>query len=167
MDIGWGGVPIVIPSDTALKYLNGFQKVLKEKDLPAGAHLRATRIMENIRGFKNCKKDLTESYDNYHHHVKRLIKDSKPMTNSGVRSTKMKAGNEYKFPMDPIFYHNKQCAFGPSNTRCPMFRSNKPGSGLGWTEPRKESFIGLVDRRLTLKGYIGGVKKRESAFADK
>ena len=28
MDIGWGGVPIVTPSDVALKYLNEFQKVL-------------------------------------------------------------------------------------------------------------------------------------------
>ena len=28
MDLGWGGVPRVLPSDVALKYLNGFQKVL-------------------------------------------------------------------------------------------------------------------------------------------
>ena len=32
------------------------------------------------------------------------------------------AGNEYKAPMDPIYYHQKQCAFGPANTKCPIFR---------------------------------------------
>jgi hypothetical protein len=43
-------------------------------------------------------------------------------------------------------------------------RNNKPGAGLGWTEPRMESYIGMVDRRLHLPGYIGGVKKRDSKF---
>ena len=46
-------------------------------------------------------------------------------------------------------------------------RSNKPGAGLGWTEPRMESFLGLVDKRLHLPGYVGGVKKRDSKFAGK
>lgn len=67
MDIGWGGVPRQIPSDIALKYLNEFSKVLvshlfclitayfinehygcskAEHDLPAGSHLRSSRIME-------------------------------------------------------------------------------------------------------------------------
>ena len=27
-DLGWGGVPRMNPSDTALKYLNGFHKIL-------------------------------------------------------------------------------------------------------------------------------------------
>jgi len=59
----------------------------------------------------------------------------------------------------------------PENKRKLMLqfqRDRRPGTGLGLkTEPRKEAFIGCVDRRLTLRGYIGGVKKRESAFADK
>ena len=91
------------------------------------------------------------------------------------------AGNEYKAPTDPICYHQKQCPFGPANTNiqvtfprikslttsAPDLRSNKPGAGLGWTEPRVESFLGLVDRRLHLHGYVGGVKKRDSKFVDK
>ena len=48
-----------------------------------------------------------------------------------------------------------------------FFRSKKPGAGLGWTEPRSEAFIGLVDKRKMLKGYIGGVKNRESKFFQK
>ena len=45
-----------------------------------------------------------------------------------------------------------------------MFR-HKAGGDLSWsTEPRTEYFVsvGCVDRRLTLPGYVGGVKKRES-----
>merc|ERR1712227_333576 len=135
MDLGWGGVPRQQPSDTALKYLNEFHKVLKEKDLPSGSHLRSTRIMEDeLRGFKQCRKDLSESYENFYKTVKRLQRSEKPAT-------------EVK------------------NIRKPMTFRVKPGSGIGRTEPRKEYFIGLVDIRLSLKGYIGGVKKRESQCA--
>ena len=43
-------------------------------------------------------------------------------------------------------------------------RIGKPGAGLGWTEPRMESVVGLVDRRLHLRGYVGGVRMRDSKF---
>eukprot|EP00091_Calanus_sinicus_P016567 TRINITY_DN359_c0_g1_i4.p1 TRINITY_DN359_c0_g1~~TRINITY_DN359_c0_g1_i4.p1 ORF type:complete len:169 (-),score=46.85 TRINITY_DN359_c0_g1_i4:65-571(-) len=168
MDIGWGGVPRMVPSDIALKYLNDNVKVQAESDLPAGGHLRSRRILEEeLRGHKQGKLDLLESYNQFYLEKKRLRRDAKPMTCSGVRPSKLSAGNEYKAPMDPIYYHQKQCAFGPVNTRCPMFRSTKPGAGLGWTEPRMEAFLGLVDRRLRLPGYVGGVKKRDSKFAGK
>ena len=63
--------------------------------------------------------------------------------------------------------YNQKFKINPVNLKL-IFRDRRPGTGLGLkTEPRKEAFIGCVDRRLTLKGYIGGVKKRESAFADK
>jgi len=90
--------------------------------------------MEELRGFKQCKKDLLESYDKFYQNVKRFQKSDKL---------------EAKLPVVK---------------RCPMMFRVKPGSGLGWTEPRMEAFIGCVDKRLSLKGYIGGVKKRESKF---
>merc|ERR1711868_40678 len=75
-DLMWGGVPRILPSDTCLKYQNDVKtKVLKEKDLPTGSHLRATRILEGIRGFKQCKKDISESYDNYYRTLKRMPRD--------------------------------------------------------------------------------------------
>ena len=66
--------------------------------------------------------------------------------------------------MDPIHYHKKGCSFGPSLTRCPILSCNKPGAGIGWTEPRTESFIGIVDRGKRLPGYVGGVKFRDTVF---
>ena len=45
-------------------------------------------------------------------------------------------------------------------------RRSRVGSGLGSSEPRMERVIGLVDRRITLPGYIGGVKIRDSVFRD-
>ena len=47
-----------------------------------------------------------------------------------------------------------------------IFRHQKPGAGLGWKEPRNENALGLMDVRKRLPGYIGGVKKRDSMFAD-
>merc|ERR1712013_171528 len=41
-------------------------------------------------------------------------------------------------------------------------RSIKPWSGIGWTEPRNEATMGMVDIRKTLHGYVGGVKMRDS-----
>merc|ERR1712183_122571 len=164
MDSGLGHAHI--PSNTALSYLNGNVKVKEECDLPVGAHLRMRKTMEQIKGYKWCKLDLMEAYDQFYLQQKRVTRDTKQMTCSGVRTSKLKPGIEYKTPMDPIHYHNKQCPFGPVNTRCPIYRS-KPGAGLGWMEPRMESFLGLLDRRRTLRGYIGGVKIRESQFAEK
>lgn len=153
------------PSNTAIKYLMDNVKVQDESGLPAGGHLRARRTMEEeMRGHKQCKLDLLESYNQFYLQKKRLARDEKPNTCSGVRQSKLTAGHEYKCPMDPIYYHQKQCAFGPVNTRCPLFRSNKPGAGLGWMEPRSESFLGMVDKRKSLPGYIGGVKIRDSKF---
>ena len=52
-----------------------------------------------------------------------------------------------------------------SNFIC-NFSLNKPGKGIGWTDPRNEKAIGFLDIRKQLKGYIGGVKKRDTMFAD-
>jgi len=135
------------PSDTALRYLNEFQKPLKEEELPSGAHLRSSKTLSFVRGFKQCKDDLAESYNRYHNQMMK---------------------------------HQKRSLLGPENKGmrtdefCPVIMEKraveklkrKPGDGLSWTtEPRKEAVIGFVDRRLTLKGYIGGVKIRESRCA--
>merc|ERR1712179_501949 len=124
----------------ALRYLNEFQKPLNEGELPSGAHLRSSRTLHKMRGFKLCKDDLAESYNRYHNQMMK---------------------------------HQKKSLLGPENKGlrtdqfCPVITEKraveklkrKPGEGLGWsTEPRKEAVIGFVDRRLTLKGYIGGVK---------
>ena len=68
---------------------------------------------------------------------------------------------EFRFPADPAV----QMTFSSLFPLAPMLRNSKPGAGLGWTEPRNEEAIGLVDRRRHLPGYIGGVKKRESNMA--
>merc|ERR1712168_111546 len=50
------------------------------------------------------------------------------------------------------------CSGLPSNN----VKRQKPGAGIGWTEPRNENAIGFMDIRKKLRGYIGGVKIRES-----
>eukprot|EP00091_Calanus_sinicus_P021463 TRINITY_DN636_c0_g1_i3.p1 TRINITY_DN636_c0_g1~~TRINITY_DN636_c0_g1_i3.p1 ORF type:complete len:137 (-),score=37.20 TRINITY_DN636_c0_g1_i3:148-558(-) len=135
MEAGWGGVASMVPSDIALKYINDNVKVQAECDLPVGGHLRNRRIMEaELRGYKQGKQDLLESYNQFYLQKNRLTKDAKPVTCSGVNKSKL--------------------------TEC----MKKPGAGLGWTEPRHESSLGLVDIRLHLPGYVGGVKKRDSKF---
>ena len=48
----------------------------------------------------------------------------------------------------------------------PRLTAYKPGAGIGWTEPRMEYFIGRVDVRKTLPGYVGGVKLRDTIFGN-
>merc|ERR1711931_450378 len=124
MEVGWGGVPRMSLSDTALRYLNENVKVREESDLPVGGHLRCRRIMEEeLRGYKQGKAELVEKYNDYHNQVKRLHKDDEYFAKI-KKMTKKSVGNA--------------------------------GAGLGWTEPRMEEFVGLVDRRKHLRGYVGG-----------
>merc|ERR1711875_174608 len=150
MDVGWGGVPRMALSDTALRYINENVRVREEADLPAGGHLRCRRIMEEeLRGYKQGKADLVEQYDNYYNQVKRLQKDDEYLAKI-KRMTKKSVGNSEKIPMSSV-YNN-------------WTRIGKPGAGLGWTEPRMEEFVGLVDMRKHMRGYVGGVRKRDCKF---
>merc|ERR1711874_333876 len=150
MDIGWGGVPRMSPSDTALRYLNDSVKVRAECGLPAGGHLRSRRIMEEeLRGYKQGKADLVEQYDAYYLQMKRLNMDDDYLRRLR-KMGKGAVGTDCKVPMGSV-YNN-------------WTRIGKPGAGLGWTEPRMESVVGLVDRRLHLRGYVRGVRKRDSKF---
>lgn len=42
----WGGLPYIVPSRTAMKYLY-HAKVINEDDVPVGAHYRAREDMIN------------------------------------------------------------------------------------------------------------------------
>jgi len=103
--------------------------------------------MEGLRGFKQCKDDLAESYNRYHDQMKKHQKRSLlGPENKGLRTDQF----------TPVI----------TEKRAVEKLKRKAGDDLTWsTVPRKEWVIGFVDRRLTLKGYIGGVKKRESRCA--
>ena len=45
MDRGWGGLPIMFPSKTAMDYLWHRTDILPEEDIAPGAHYRARRAM--------------------------------------------------------------------------------------------------------------------------
>jgi hypothetical protein len=47
----WGGLPFIVPSNTAMKYLY-HAKVMPEEDVPIGAHYRAREDMMNNVSFK-------------------------------------------------------------------------------------------------------------------
>ena len=45
----WGGLPFIVPSRTAMKYLY-HAKVINEDDVPVGAHYRAREdMLNNVR----------------------------------------------------------------------------------------------------------------------
>ena len=45
MDRGWGGLPMMFPSKTAMNYLWHRTDILPEEDIAPGAHYRARRAM--------------------------------------------------------------------------------------------------------------------------
>ena len=56
---------------------------------------------EELRGYKQGKLDLLDSYNKFYSQKKRLTRDEKPMTCSGVMPSKLNAGwkkmNGYMF----------------------------------------------------------------------
>merc|ERR1712128_321522 len=165
-DLMWGGVPFTIPSKTAMKYLSGAVKVKRECNLPAGGHYNSRKTLDReFVGHRESRKKCWR--------VTKTMKDKKDDSEVSQDNGQIQVSEFHDlplvtsmFPMDPVHYHAKSCSFGPSLTRCPLFRSNKPGAGIGWTEPRMESYLGMVDRRKRLPGYVGGVKLRDSIFGN-
>ena len=64
-----------------------------------------------------------------------------------------------------VLYIDKTLVAGGNSDYKTAIRRYRPGAGLGSTQPRMEHVIGCVDRRLTLPGYIGGKKIRDTVFA--
>ena len=58
----WGGLPFIVPSNTAMKYMF-HEKVINEEDVPVGAHYRAREdmlktITKNISVFEAACQQL-------------------------------------------------------------------------------------------------------------
>lgn len=160
-DLMWGGVPFQLPSSTAIKYLGKAVKVKRECDIEDGARYNARQTMEKeVIGHRQSRKDMLDSYEDQYQMKRRARMEPRPYTCSGVSVSRLSGGDEYQPPMDTIYYHEKACCFRPTLTRCPMCKITKPK--IGWTEPRAESFLGMVDCRLRLPGYVGGKRVREN-----
>ena len=56
----WGGLPFIVPSGTAMKYLY-HAKVINEEDVPVGAHYRAREDMLNNVRFPFCLESQNEA----------------------------------------------------------------------------------------------------------
>ena len=55
MDIGWGGLPIMFPSKTAMNYLWHETNIIPEEEIAQGSHYRARQAMlDNVRLTKYC-----------------------------------------------------------------------------------------------------------------
>lgn len=159
MDIGWGGLPFIYPSNLCMKYLH-HMKVIPEDEIPVGSHYRArTDMMENVRGYRMVKDGLRRRITDLEREQRRaqslggdretLVRGpgTDQISTSGVSASYLSGGHEHWAPMDPIFYHEKSCSFRNTYTRCPIFKNRIK---IGMTEPRYEEFMGMVDIRKKL-----------------
>merc|ERR1712241_832319 len=63
----WGGLPFIVPSRTAMKYLY-HAKVINEDDVPVGAHYRAREdMLNNVRGYRKLKEGLSRRLTDIEH----------------------------------------------------------------------------------------------------
>merc|ERR1712010_18256 len=103
----WGGLPFIVPSNTAMKYMF-HEKVINEEDVPVGAHYRAREdMLNNVRGYHNVKKGLSRRLSDIEHE-RRLAKSEIPyISTSGVTAVNRRRGaylpNYYmvKFTLGP------------------------------------------------------------------
>jgi len=143
-DIMWGGLPFMVPSGTAMKYLH-HAKVIPEEEVPSGAHYRARKdMLDNVRGYSLVKKGLERRITQIEGERRRARSVEPFISTSGVSASYLSSGHEHWAPMDPIFYHEKTCSFRNTYTRCPLFKRR---IAIGYTEPRVEEFMGYVDIR--------------------
>jgi len=118
MDRGWGGLPMMFPSKTAMDYLWHRTDILPEEDIAPGAHYRARRAMlDNVRGYKEVKRGLQRRIHNIEMERRRARMPESFISTSGVSK------EEY---------------------RSPFFRKKIQ---IGNTEPRHEKTLGLMDVR--------------------
>ena len=48
-EMGWGGLPYMVPSRTAMHYLMHAHSIIPEEEIPAGAHYRARQdMLDNV-----------------------------------------------------------------------------------------------------------------------
>jgi len=88
----WGGLPFIVPSNTAMKYMF-HEKVINEEDVPVGAHYRAREdMLNNVRGYKVVKKGLSRRLTDIEHE-RRLAKSEIPfISTSGVTAVNRRRG---------------------------------------------------------------------------
>jgi len=166
-DLMWGGVPFITPSETARKYLDCRTVTVKRQcDLPDGGRYNARMTMDReILGHRQTRLDMLESYDTYDRQERRARSEPWMEDSNKAGVNKNSQGIIYEPLMDPIHSHDRNCSYRSALTRCPLFRCNKPGAGLGWIEPRHEPSLGYSDKRRHIPGYIGGVRLRDSIAA--
>jgi len=158
-DLMWGGVPFITPSETARKYLDCRTVTVKKQcDLPDGGRYNARMTMDReILGHRQTRLDMLESYDMYDRQERRARSEPGMEESNKANVSKNITVWESTLPA---------CLSTCMNiNRCPLFRCNKPGAGLGWIEPRHEPSLGYSDKRRHIPGYIGGVRLRDSIAA--
>ena len=54
-EMGWGGLPYMVPSRTAMHYLMHAHSIIPEEEIPAGAHYRARQdMLDNVSTIFSC-----------------------------------------------------------------------------------------------------------------
>merc|ERR1712180_87653 len=117
-------------------YISQAVKVKRECDIPVGGRYNARQTMDReMTGYRQGYQDMLESYDNFDQMRRRAKTEPRPQPCSGVSASKITAEKR-------------------------LF--SKPN--IGMTEPRTEKYLGMVDVRKKLPGYIGGKRLRDFGF---
>lgn len=149
-EVSWGGIPMILPSNLAMRYLHYERNIIPERCIEPGARYRSRRCMdENLRGYRNLKKSLQrkildiERERKRAHHVPR-----EPLSSVAIKNASFDE-NSFPRPMDRPYDH-KLVAFRPYyDSVRPMYKRRII---FGNTEPRSEEFMGYMDiRRKFLK----------------
>merc|ERR1711860_317076 len=94
----WGGLPFMVPSKTAMKYLH-HAKVIPEEDVPVGAHYRAREdMLQNVRGYRLVKKGLSRRLLDIEHEKRRAKSEVPFISTSGVSASYLSGGHEHWAP---------------------------------------------------------------------
>eukprot|EP00095_Tigriopus_kingsejongensis_P004103 maker-scaffold1012_size70876-snap-gene-0.11 protein:Tk04103 transcript:maker-scaffold1012_size70876-snap-gene-0.11-mRNA-1 annotation:"exported protein" len=144
-DISWGGIPLMLPSTLAMRYLHYEHDIIPERTIEPGARYRTRKCMdENVRGYRALKASLQRKISEIE--AERNRAHTRPLESLSAKAVSMTnfTMNDYPRPSNRPYDHTEICFRPYYDAVRPMYKRR---IFLQNTEPRAEEFMGYFDVR--------------------
>ncbi|TRY73169.1 hypothetical protein TCAL_11055 [Tigriopus californicus] len=109
-ELTWGGIPLILPSTLAMRYLKYERDIIPERCIEPGARYRVRKCMdENVRGYRRLKASLQNKIaviENERQHAHTIETES---LSSMVANMTHFTMNDYPRPADRPYDHTQVC----------------------------------------------------------
>jgi len=158
-EMGWGGVPLMRPSNLATRYQLYERDIIPERCIETGQRYRARRnLVEHVRGFRIIKRSLQRRLADIEHERKMAHHEEPYMDRVKKWTIYYRdftgSGGELPRPTGTSIH----CCDRNTRSSRPLLLTDRCITLL--SQPRAEEFLGLVDiRKRMIKNPSEAMKK--------